>query len=306
MAFSRCLRPVLGGIVLSASVGMWAAACGGSSNAPGSSGDGGSPDATAAPIDAGEDAGDDVVGDDGTVESGADATSDGAMEAGNDAGADADASDAADSADADASGDADADAAPQYCVGSGPVTVGVTCPPTSTTACAITDGGGDAGACGSTGSASYSSCTPAGCDGTESDIGYSVACYDGSSCTFGVGGIDFCAACGAGATCVFTDNGSAGSQAYYCGPGSDCTIHMNGSSGSRIVDCSQAKKCTVDGFVSGETQVNCPADCSVNVTGGFGTTCCSTPPVQCQNGSYQCSPAGAGDAGGEGGADGGC
>ena len=238
-------------------------------------------------------------GSDGTAESGDDSTADTGGETGDDTGDDA-SGDAGSDADASADADANADAdAALICVGQGNVMVNVTC--SGTIPCAPTDGGGDGGACGATNGASYTTCTSTQCSATGNGIGYAVACYDGTTCDFGLSGIDFCATCGVNATCTFTDNGSAGSQEYVCAAGSDCTVDVTISSGSRIIDCSQAKKCTVTGSASGETEVLCPADCNVAFNGGINTVCCPTPPIQCQNGSYQCAVPDAGDGG-----DGGC
>jgi hypothetical protein len=258
----------------------WAAACG-SDEAAVSSGD-----------DAGADATTDAIAHDAARDTAADSHTD----TGVDTGADADAG-----RDADA---ADVEAEAQICTGSPGTTVNVACPPSgSVTPCTLADAGdasGDA-ACGYQGSAMFSQCTPTSCVGTGSGIDHATVCFDDSTCTIQTGGIDFCAACGANATCVITDQGSAGSQAFYCGPGSDCTININGASGSRIIDCSRARRCRVNGFVSGDTKVSCPADCNVVVTGGFSQVCCDTPPIRCQDGHYQC-----GVDGGVDGGDGGC
>ncbi len=293
-------RGVTAVAIVGAVVGMgaWAAACGGS-NDTGVGVDGGA-DSTL-PGDARTDTSRIDTGSDVTVDTGADTRVDTGADAGVDSGVDAR---------ADAGGDTGVDAgvdAPMNCVGSGGVTVNVTCPPSSTTPC---DAGG---ACGDMGGAAYNLCTSTQCSATAN--GPSFECYPSSACSVGISGIDFCVACDTNATCNITDNGSAGSQAYYCGPGSDCTINVVVSSGSRIVDCSQAKSCIVNAFTSGETEVLCPpppAPCNVNVTGGFNTVCCYTTPIQCANGSYACSPAPAGDGGAEAGdagaeaGDGGC
>jgi hypothetical protein len=290
-------------------MGTWVTSCAGSSDTT-APGDDGSADSTNG-ADGSKDVANEGVHRDGTVESGSDATAETGDDTGSDTGDDNgdDATgDAGLDGEADGGGDADADAdggadASQYCVGQGGVMVNVTC--SGTLPCTPTDGGGDAGACGATSGASYTTCTQTQCSATGNGISYAVACYDDTTCDFGLSGIDFCATCGAGATCTFTDNGSAGSQEYVCAAGSDCTIDIISSSGSRIVDCSQAKKCTVSAFASGETQVSCPADCNVNLGGGINTVCCPTPPIQCQNGTYRCASPDGGDGGGDAG-DGGC
>ena len=124
----------------------------------------------------------------------------------------------------DAPEDARPDSRPAYCVGQGATSLNVVCPPAG--ALAACDGGG---ACSSTGSVTFTTCSAAGCTGTMDGIDPAVVCGAGANCTLSTGGIDYCAVCGASATCAFNETGSAGSQVFSCASGSDCTVALSGA-----------------------------------------------------------------------------